>query len=50
MVWYQIALYPSGNPTGEEAYNYEPKSYVVVGSLEQFVGDNGVNEEQPSIV
>jgi hypothetical protein len=35
-----------GDPTGEEAYNYAPKSFLVVGNLDQFVGDHGVNEEQ----
>lgn len=36
----------SGNPTGEEAFNYLPKSFLVVGSLEQFVGEHGVNQER----
>ena len=36
----------SGNPTGEEAFNYLPKSFLVVGSLEQFVVDHGVNLER----
>ena len=35
-----------GNPTGEEAFNFQPKSYLVVGNLQQFVGDHGVNTEQ----
>lgn len=35
-----------GNPTGEEAFNYLPKSFLVVGSLEQFVGEHGVNQER----
>lgn len=35
-----------GNPTGEEAYNYMPKSFLVVGSLGEFVGDHGVNQER----
>jgi hypothetical protein len=37
---------PDGYPTGEEAFNYSPKAYLVVGSLKAFVGDDGVNEEQ----
>lgn len=37
---------PNGFPTGEEAFNYLPKSYLVVGSLEQFVGEHGPNQEQ----
>lgn len=36
----------TGNPTGEEAFNYLPKSFLVVGSLEQFVGEHGVNQER----
>ncbi|MCW0367914.1 hypothetical protein NB699_002897 [Xanthomonas sacchari] len=30
--------------TAEEAFNFSPKSFVVVGSLGEFVGDHGVNE------
>lgn len=35
-----------GNPTGEEAYNYSPKSFLVIGSLQEFVSDHGVNQER----
>lgn len=35
-----------GNPTGEEAFNYMPKSFLVVGSLHEFIGDHGVNQER----
>lgn len=35
-----------GNPTGEEAYNYLPKSFLVIGSLKEFVGEHGVNQER----
>jgi hypothetical protein len=35
-----------GNPTGEEAFNYMPKSFIVVGSLHEFVSDHGVNQER----
>ena len=35
-----------GNPTGEETFNYAPKSFLVVGSLREFVGDHGVNQER----
>lgn len=35
-----------GSPTGEEAYNYMPKSFLVIGSLQEFVGEHGVNEER----
>lgn len=36
----------AGNPTGEEAFNYSPKSFLVVGSLQEFVGDHGINQER----
>lgn len=36
----------SGFPTGEEAFNYLPRSFLVVGSLSQFVGDHGVSQQQ----
>ncbi len=35
-----------GDPTGEEVYLYQPKSYVVIGSLTEFLGDYGINEEK----
>ena len=35
-----------GYPTDEEAFNYAPKAYLVVGSLDEFTGDFGVNQEQ----
>ncbi|PQV52182.1 Shedu immune nuclease family protein [Paraburkholderia sp. BL21I4N1] len=35
-----------GNPTGEEAFNYMPKSFLVVGSLHEFSGEHGVNQER----
>ena len=35
-----------GFPTAEEAFNFSPKSFVVVGSLDEFAGDHGVNEAQ----
>jgi len=37
---------PDGYPTGEEAFNYLPKSYLVVGSLTEFLGEHGANQEQ----
>lgn len=36
----------NGNPTGEELYNYKPKSYLVVGHLSQFLSEHGVNKEK----
>lgn len=35
-----------GNPTGEIVYNYQPKSFLVIGNLEQFAGEYGVNEKK----
>jgi hypothetical protein len=35
-----------GNPTGETVYFYQPKSYLVIGSLKEFIAENGVNEQK----
>ena len=35
-----------GNPTGEEIFNYQPKSYLVIGSMDEFVTNNGVNKDK----
>ena len=35
-----------GNPTGEEIFNYQPKSYLVIGNMDEFVSDNGVNKDK----
>uniref|UniRef100_Q31FQ7 Shedu protein SduA C-terminal domain-containing protein n=1 Tax=Hydrogenovibrio crunogenus (strain DSM 25203 / XCL-2) TaxID=317025 RepID=Q31FQ7_HYDCU len=35
-----------GNLTGEEIYNYQPKSYLVIGSMAEFVSENGVNKDK----
>lgn len=35
-----------GNPTGEMIYNYQAKSFLVVGSLDEFVGGHGINEDK----
>lgn len=37
-----------GTPTGETAYLYHPKSFLVIGSLTEFETDNGINEERYS--
>ena len=34
-----------GNPTGEEIYNYQAKSYLVIGNLSEFITEHGVNED-----
>ncbi len=35
-----------GNPTGETLFNIEPRAFLVVGSLSQFLAANGINEQQ----
>lgn len=35
-----------GDPTGEDAYNYLPKAFLVVGNLKEFVVEAGVNEDK----
>lgn len=35
-----------GFPTGEEAFNFLPRSFLVIGSLGQFVGKHGISQEQ----
>ena len=36
----------NGDPTGEVAYNYTPKAFMVIGSLQEFSTDKGVSEER----
>lgn len=35
-----------GNPTSEEIYNFQPKSYLVIGSMAEFTTEHGVNKEK----
>lgn len=35
-----------GNPTGEEVFNYQPKSYLVIGSMQEFTMEEGVNKDK----
>jgi hypothetical protein len=35
-----------GNPTGEKAFLYQPKSFVVIGCLDEFISPNGINEQK----
>lgn len=39
---------PNGNPTGESVFLYQPKSYLIIGTLEEFVTENGINEDRYS--
>lgn len=36
----------NGFPTAEEIFNFHPRSFVVIGSLSQFFGEKGINQEQ----
>jgi hypothetical protein len=38
----------SGELTGEELFLYHPKAFLVIGSLSQFKGEHGINEEKYS--
>lgn len=38
----------NGAPTGEQLFLYKPKSFIVVGSLNEFSTSNGINEEKYS--
>lgn len=35
-----------GDPTGETLFNFEPRSFLVVGKLDEFIGQRGVNQPQ----
>jgi len=35
-----------GNLTGEEVFNYQPKSYLVIGDMSEFTNEYGVNREK----
>ncbi|NOU18787.1 MAG: DUF4263 domain-containing protein [Bacteroidales bacterium] len=35
-----------GNPTGEEVFNYQPKSYLVIGNLDEFSNEHGINKNK----
>ncbi len=37
-----------GNLTGEQVFMYQPKSYLIIGSLSEFVNEFGVNEDKYS--
>ena len=36
----------SGNLTGEQLFLYRPKSILVIGNLQQFIGEEGINEDK----
>lgn len=35
-----------GSLTGEQLYLYSPKSFLIIGSLKEFVEENGINEDK----
>lgn len=37
-----------GNPTGESIFLYQPRSFLVIGSLSEFQAERGINEEKYS--
>lgn len=37
-----------GNPTGEKIFLYTPKAFIVIGSLNEFETEHGINEERYS--
>lgn len=37
-----------GSPTGEKIYLYQPRSFLVIGSLKEFETENGVNQDKYS--
>ena len=36
----------SGDPTGEELFSYQPRSFLVIGSLNEFRSERGTNIEK----
>ncbi|WP_413190088.1 Shedu immune nuclease family protein [Psychrobacter sp. AT9] len=35
-----------GNPKGEDIYNYQPKAYLVIGNMGEFLTENGINKDK----
>ena len=35
-----------GNPTGEDVFNFKPRAFIVIGSLNEFMGEHGVNQDK----
>ena len=36
----------SGDPTGEIIYSYQPKSYLIIGNMNEFQSNHGINQEK----
>ena len=39
-------LTSDGDPTGESVYLYQPKSYIIIGNLNEFTTEHGINEDK----
>lgn len=42
----QRILDDDGNPTGEDVFNFKPRAFIVIGSLSEFIGKHGVNQDK----
>lgn len=36
----------SGDPTGEQIFTYQPRSFLIVGSLDEFIGAEGIRRDR----
>jgi hypothetical protein len=39
-------LEESGDPTGEQIFTYQPRSFLIVGSLDEFIGAEGIRRDR----
>lgn len=49
MKTYQDSLRPidnEGNPTGEVLFNFKPRSVVIIGRMDEFFSESGLNEQK----
>lgn len=42
----QRVLDDDGSPTGEDVFNFKPRAFIVIGSLSEFIGEHGVNQDK----
>lgn len=42
----QRMLDDDGTPTGEDVFNFKPRAFIVIGSLSEFIGEHGVNQDK----
>ncbi|MGJ7553314.1 Shedu immune nuclease family protein [Variovorax sp. RB3P1] len=42
----QRVMDDDGNPTGEDVFNFKPRAFIVIGSLSEFIGEHGVNQDK----